>query len=1201
METPRLENNPLTPAQQRAVAARGNVLVMAGAGTGKTHTLVERCLNLICDEQVSLDEILIVTFTEAAATEMRERLREGLENAVHRRASTLDLSEQLALFDVAHIGTLHSFCYQLVREHFHVLGLDPQLAVLDEGQARLLADEILEEQFQSHYENEDEFSLAVQNLIMIYGGGRDENIRKLGLRLHHYTQTRADAGAWLKRQVDGFSSAEPLQWRDWFSEAVSGWRNEWLPILKNLQPQNVKAAECVAILEQFPAGKFAAAGQYAPLFEKIVAADAEYPAKKKTALRKPLAGFFEDAEFLSSLLAAGKADPLAEDWNWVRGSMKTLLLLVKEFSENFSARKRTDGVVDFHDLEQFAIQLLWDFARDRPTAIAGSLREKLRFVFVDEYQDINAVQDKIIFALSRDNRFLVGDVKQSIYRFRLADPKIFQDYARNPAEWNGQTIPLAENFRSREPLLNFVNSLFETLMREDIGGIRYDEEAKLKFGSRETRGRSSAAENPEPRVELLLRGKNRGENSGGESGEDALGDMQESEKEARLLALRLRELKNSGHQIWDDGKFRAAEWRDIAVLLRAPGGKAEVYAKQFELAGVPLFVERGGFYESSEISDLLSLLQLADNPLQDVPCIAVLRSPLVGCSLDELAEIRLVGSGHFWFALNQTANVKSAVQNETREKAGKFLERFSRWRKLAQQASLSQCLEYILAETHYDDWLLSRPRGAQRRANVQRFLNLAEQFDAFQRQGLFRFLKFVEAQREIEAEPEVAPLAEENAVRLMSIHQSKGLEFPIVALADLGKSFNEQDLRGEIILDERFGLCPRVKPPSSGGRYPSLAYWLAQKNQRRELRGEELRLLYVALTRARDTLILSGSVSGKKWETFFENSAAIGPRDILSATSCMDWLCIWFKVQGSSFRVEAGAHGELPLLRWRTVDDAELAEPSGADKAETPPVVPWDKKTIKRLGKVLNWKYPHEGATMRAAKTSVTALRREVAEELDDEAENPFADSARITGRFPSAQGAGTVRRGRRALNAADTGVAHHKFLQHFSLASATDLKWFAAEAKRLEREKYLSAEEAAALDLKALADFWGSDIGKKIRANAVLVRRELAFTAGFSPVELDEILGRNPDAKLKDEVIVVQGVADLAVLLPKEIWLVDFKTDRMTAADLPEKIKQYEPQLRLYALALARIYGRPVTETWLHFLEIRQSRKIKIGQDAPD
>ncbi|HEY1788257.1 MAG TPA: UvrD-helicase domain-containing protein, partial [Verrucomicrobiae bacterium] len=602
MDTPgtQIENNSLTPSQREAVAARGNVLVMAGAGTGKTHTLVERCLDLICRDRVSLDEMLIVTFTEAAAAEVRERLRAGLEEAAGKRPSDTHLPEQLALFDAAHIGTLHGFCFKLVREHFHALNLDPQLKVLDEAQARLLADEIMEEQFQAHYEyvpesapgpvttesatnekalpaaapsplpmvapaqagpviqspvvprsrkraarqvgSESElqldlfagsdpgkaatgaevrgtespsirqsnnpsiqslvntqlnapkpgdagpdqpsaepksvstpshFSLAVQDLITVYGNGRDETIRALVLRLHHYIQTRADADAWLVRQIEEFSSADPVQWRDWLWNAVREWRGEWLPVLTNLQGGNAKAAECLEILKQFPTEAMAMAGLCGPLFEKIAEADLteNYPFREKTALRKPLGDFFEDVNFLASLVPNPESEtsgerrdpshpqempasseaastlqrfnasttPLHEDWEWSRGHMKTLLLLAKEFAGKYSARKRADGVLDFHDLEQFAIKLLVGTARcavsaatsgatgavergtaqhDVPTAIASQWREKLRFIFVDEYQDINAAQDKIISALGADNRFLVGDVKQSIYRFR---------------------------------------------------------------------------------------------------------------------------------------------------------------------------------------------------------------------------------------------------------------------------------------------------------------------------------------------------------------------------------------------------------------------------------------------------------------------------------------------------------------------------------------------------------------------------------------------------------------------------------------------------------------------------------------------------------------------------------------------------------------------------------------------------------------
>ncbi len=1226
LQSPARIDDGLTPSQGRAVTARGNVLVMAGAGTGKTRTLVERCLDCLDRERASLDELLIVTFTEAAAAEMRRRLRERIEKKIRDGHEEPHWAAQLALFDAGHIGTLHSFCLKLVREHFYELGLDPQPGVLDEGEARLLANEALEEELQTHYAGEDALAAAVQKLIQIHGGGRDEKIRSLVLRLHDYTQTRPEAEGWLTRQLENFSLPEPDEWRVWLDDAIHAWRDEWLPFLGNLKAENEKAAELTDILQRLP--KSFSREAAAEMLAQVISADGAWPAKRKTALRKPLEDFFAAAAFLHPLAAVKNGnDPLSEDWNWVRGDMIALLRLTQNFSARFAARKRDDGVLDFHDLEQFALKLLWDFVADKPTPVAERWREKIRFVFVDEYQDINAAQDKILQALSRDerwggspgrptqttgfestdrsrersprraNRFLVGDVKQSIYRFRLADPKIFRDYA---GAWRGkdeQTIPLAENFRSREALLHFVNSVFGLLMREEVGGVRYDAEARLQFGSPETRGALGCAKDSTSRAELLLRLKNSGRaeaNSENETGADELTDLEESEKEARLLALRLRELKNAQHAIWDEKQktFFPVEWRDMAVLLRSPANKAEAYAKEFERVGVPLVVERGGFYESAEILDWLSLLELLDNPLQDGPCIAVLRSPLAGLGLDELAEIRLAAKDvHFWTALNRVHGSKSKVQSSLKAKIAAFLERFSRWRKMARQASLSQCLEEILAETHYAEWLRSRPRGALRQANIERFLNLARRFDQFQRHGLFRFLRFIEAQREAGVEPEVTSTADENAVRLMSIHQSKGLEFPVVAVADLAKPFNLQDLRAEIILDERFGLCPRVKPPHTGRRYPSLPHWLAQRRERRELLGEELRLLYVAMTRARDTLILSGAVTQKKWDELWTRTETITARTILAAKSCADWLGLWFGVQSSKFKVQIATEGELPNLRWRIAAAGELAERQGETPAGPFPAEggfhqpdTLDDATLKRLRTMLLWKYPFVAATKRAAKSSVTALRRQAADELDDEAEPPFAPP-----RF-----ARPIKPARGKLSAAETGSAHHKFLQHLALENANDAAVLQSEAARLKRDGVLSADECAVLDLDAVAAFWQSDPGLRIRANAANVRRELAFTARFSPQELGEIIGAKPEAGLENEFVVVQGVADLAVVLPEEIWLVDFKTDDVRPAELPAKIKIYTPQLNLYARALAKIYSRPVSACWLHFF--LQNRSALIG-----
>src|ERR1035437_951780 len=1083
MESPRKEKNPLTLSQQQAVDARGNVLVMAGAGTGKTETLVARCLDCLARERASLDELLIVTFTESAAAKMRQRLRRAIEaktqeDSLNSQPSTLNFwHSQLALFDIAHIGTLHSFCLRIVREHFHELGLDPQLAILDEGEARQLANETLDEQFQAHYAGEDEFSLAVQNLIQIHGGGRDEKIRALILRLHNYSQPRPDAAGWLADQIKKFSTPEPIDWQRWLLIAIEDWRDEWLPVLENLKSGNEKAAELTGILSRLGSAPAPGAvgdapvadvrregasnrtrGACAPQFtrelaaevlEQIVSADGKenFPKGKFTKLREPLEDLFDQATFVAALAPVkNDSDPLVEDWTWVRSHMESLLRLAQEFAEKFSDRKRSDGVLDFHDLEQFALKLLWDFSADKPTAVAEMWRGKLKFVFVDEYQDINAAQDKIIAALSRDgadaNRFLVGDVKQSIYRFRLADPKIFRDYSKNWRGKNSQVIPLAENFRSREGLLNFENSVFSLVLREEIGGVAYDADAQLKFGTPEKRVNLGVAKNPPPRVELLLRTKKKaGEISDDENGD--LADLDETTKEARLIAQRLKQLVAEQHEIWDEkiDSFRPAQFGDVAVLLRSPRGKSEVYAKEFERAGVPLSVARGGFFESAEILDLLSLLQLLDNPLQDVPCIAVLRSPLVGLSLDELVEIRLTTKGHFWTALNRIQNEKLKIKNGAAEKIPKFLERFSRWRKLAKQNSLSECLEAVQAETLYADWLRAQPCGAQRAAHIERFLNLAQSFDQFQRQGLFRFLKFIAAQDEAGSEPEVPAVPTENAGRLMSIHQSKGQEFPVVALPDLAKTFNEQDLRGEIIFDEEFGLCPKVKPPSSGRHYPSLPHWLAQRRQKRELRGEELRLLYVALTRARDTLVLSATLTEKKWETLWSQPEPVTPQKIADAKCFADWLGLWFAQNADG----AGATGgETPHLRWRLVDDAELGDDSvrksrgdeaqNKENLETPHVVSYNDKNVatfdaaavEKLRAVLSWENPHAAATKRKAKSSVTELRR-TAEELDEEAEPVFTRP-----KFAAKN---------RKLSAAESGTAHHKFLQHFALEKTGDRK----------------------------------------------------------------------------------------------------------------------------------------------------------------
>ena len=1192
--------SPMTPSQQAAVASRGNVLVVAGAGTGKTQTLIERCSSLLLGENCSLNEILMVTFTEAAAAEMRKRIRSRLAEAAEQAAdarTARHLEEQMALLDTAYISTLHGFCLRLLREHFYDerLRLDPEFVVLTDEQVHQLRNKALDTMLEFHYGGDSEEARAFRKVVTEQAGGSENRVRELIWQLHRYSRSLADPAGWFEKQLAMFTVSEPAQWRDWLQSGFNEWREYWTREVKNVS-ETPNVANCLnalaAVKENSPLETISEA------LRKIQEADGcNWPRGTKGTVREQISDFFSDAEFLASLLpdAAGE-DPLAQDWNWSRGHMQTLLRLAREFGELFDEAKREAGGVDFADLEQFALLLLWDYRSGGPTSLARDWQHRLKYVFVDEYQDINEAQDSILRAVSREgeqaNRFLVGDVKQSIYRFRLADPKIFQAYKKLWSESSnvGRTIALSENFRSREALLEFVNSFFAMFMREEIGGVAYDADARLKFGAPEKRADFSCKADASPKVEIHLCAKTKSngsiDNGGAEANGAELVDPEATEKEARLVALQMKKLRREKFRVWDDDKevFRAVEWRDMVVLLRSPRNKAEIFAREFNRAGVPLHVKRESFYSATEVSDLLSLLQLLDNPMQDLPLLAVLRSPLVGLSVDELAMIRAgQQQDRFWTALLRFRDTRMKFRGEAgaiaaaaQPKVSAFLSSFDSWRRHARQGALSDCMRAVLDETHYESLVLAQERGEERLANVNRLLRLMRQFDPYQRQGLLRFLRFVESQQDAEAEEEPASSNTADAVRLLSIHQSKGQEFPVVAVADLSKSFNFRDLNADILLDTEFGLCPKIAPPKINARYPSLPYWLARQRQKKELVGEELRLLYVAMTRARDRLILTGSVSPKQLETSWRGDGDAGTTSLLQAHSYSDWLAIWF-AKNCTASSDSANSGEMELCRWTIHDDTSLVEDAvDAVRENGKQVVHLSKGESERLRRRLSTGYPFGVATNEPAKTSVSALRRRAMEifeqeELIEALKPPFRRKNVKAKKLTT-----------------DIGTVHHRFLEHVSFDRLHELADLRAEAARMKEEGVLSPEEVEWLNFESLLGFWRSEFGRRILAHAPRVHRELAFTVRFSPADLAELKVRptsDSATELENEFIIVQGVADLAVILPEEIWLLDFKTDDVAGAELAGKIRVYEPQLRLYARALERIYRRPVTDCRLHFL----------------
>jgi ATP-dependent helicase/nuclease subunit A len=1154
-----------TDNQRRAITQSGNLLVLAGAGSGKTRTLVERSLHALLHptKPIGIDEMLVVTYTIGAAAELRERIREGLTGAAAGPADAERegwIEKQLAMMESAHISTLHSFCLHLVREHFHELHLDPALTVLAEEHARFLMEEALDAVLRPYFEESREGSESVHDLIQLYAGGEEKRIREFILRIHHYAQTLAHPDQWLGTQIRTYRQRDNADWEDLLLEGFGDWRQVWRADLENLPEEIRQRLRSSFALAKQPLRREAIAAT----LDEIARTYEEWP-RGTLEHRNAVQRFYDDARFLQSIASScADRDPLAEDWQWVRSQMETLLQLTSEFSRMYARLKREQAALDFHDLEQFALDLLLGPKRTGPTPLAEQWQRRFKLLLVDECQDINAAQDAILGALARTgadaNLFLVGDIKQSIFRFRLAEPAIFQKYC---ATWQsnpglGQVIPLPDNFRSAPPILDFVNEFFREIMRSSVGGVEYDANAELRAGEVDRAAR------PGPCVEMHLRIAD----ASGES-EDQSENATEAELEARLVAKRILELCRTSHQVWDSAtkQWRPMAWRDVVILLRSPKGRTDIYAREFAAAQIPLEAERCGLFESIEISDVLSLLRILDNPLQDVPLLAVLRSPLVGLSLNELALIRAsVRQGLFWRALESWHQSNRTAPTSTWHKVDIFLERFDRWRRSGRQSHLSERIEQMLAETHYLEWLPTRDRAGQRQANIRRFLGLAQQFDPLQRQGLRRFLRFVDTQRDAETDNDAAGFDQGDAVRLMSIHASKGLEFPVVVLADLGRNFNFRDLQQRIILDRRLGVCPQIKPPDAPFFYPSLPFWLSARREQRELAGEEMRLLYVAMTRARDTLLLVGTTGRKAVDQWVKDRPTT--RRIGEAKEYLDWLGPWCTRQIGDPGWCARTRGETNLFRWQIHGEPEKRITAASKPRRATFTAP---EEIAAALERIEWNYPWSASTHQSAKLSVSKLRQRAEE--DDEATVQF--------RHPSFR----PRAGR--LSGAETGTVNHLFLQMLDLRRVGTIDELQRQADRMVSQELLRREDTLALEWKAILGFWQSELGRRIAAMPEAVHREMPFTARFSKADLDRAGIIKTDFS-ETEFVIVQGTVDLAVVLKDEIWIVDFKTNALRESELAGMLATYGPQLRLYASALSRIYARPVTERWLHFLSLR-------------
>ncbi|MDK2784960.1 MAG: ATP-dependent helicase/nuclease subunit, partial [Bacillota bacterium] len=897
-----------TKEQQAAILAPpGNILVTAAAGAGKTAVLVERVVRRVLDpaRPVDIDRLLVVTFTDAAAAEMRQRIGAALEAALGAAPGNAHLERQLALLGRASIFTLHSFCLKVVRRYFYELGLDPSFRVMDETEAALLAQEVLEELWEEKYAQEAEGAFTY--LLDCYSSAvSDDDLKELVLKLHDFSRSQPWPEVWLKQAGQAFtlSPGTELKTTPWGGKlqqharrkleqaahcleraaclaAMPGGPDRYLPVLE---------AEREALKEM---ALRAQEGSWEELRQSLAFSFTRLPPVRKNeevdpAIKDQVTRLRDEAKKIVADLATdvfGRPEKeLLAELTHLAPAVHALTELALAFSRRFEEVKRARGRLDFADLEHYALRLL--LAPDarpgflKPSRLAEEMAEEYAEVLVDEYQDINPVQDAILSLISRQDTpqprlFLVGDVKQSIYRFRLAEPRLFLSkyaaYAPRPGG-GGRRISLRENFRSRAEVIGAVNFLFRQLFTPEVGGLAYDAEAELTPG----------APYPEPpagvkgaggpvEVHLIERQVPLPDREEEAQDDPAALDLSALEREALLIGRRIQAIVRGTPErpgpefcVWDKSaqSYRPVTYRDIVILLRTVQGRAETMLEVLRRLEVPAYADLGtGYFNAPEVATMLSLLEVIDNPYQDIPLAAVLRSPLVGLSPEELAEVRLLApEGPFAEAVQKAA--AGAVSSSCQKKLAAFFERLEEWRTAARRGTVSDLIWRIYRETGYLAYVGGMPAGAQRQANLRVLYDRARQFESYGRPGLFRFLRFLKRLQAQEGDLGTArALGEnENVVRIMSIHKSKGLEFPVVFVADLGKKFNFDDLKGDILLHRDLGLGPLVVDLHLRLKYPSLAHRAIQVAGREEVLAEELRIFYVALTRARERLILVGSV-----------------------------------------------------------------------------------------------------------------------------------------------------------------------------------------------------------------------------------------------------------------------------------------------------------------------------------------------------
>ena len=1214
-----MTNMAWTNEQQAAIDSRGQTLLLsAAAGSGKTAVLVERIIRRLLDKEYPIDitELLVVTFTKAAAAEMRDRIGTALMKALSETKDSR-VERQLALLPSAQISTLHAFCQHVIRKYFYTIDLDPAFSIAGEEELNLLRRQVLEDVFLSYYEDDEKASILYP-LADMFGSDRgDDILMDTVSRMYTYARSLAWPEHWLKEAARAYDVApdaviDDMVWAGPIKDAVRRILEEdarlYDGVLYHLRQREAFAPACdTFVAEQAALRQAAQARSWNDLSRFVRAID--FPRLKS--LRKLSDDDKAVWERCKKVRDDVKKDVIktlqavyfsATPEEWLDGMramkpiMDGLVTLTLDFAKAYGAAKKEKGWIDFSDLEHFCLQILLapDASPEHPvpSAAAEELRSQYEEVFIDEYQDTNGVQELITRLVSgEDNRFMVGDIKQSIYRFRLADPTLFlekyQSFSRDEKAVQ-RCIDLGRNFRSVPVVLDAVNAVFSRAMTAEAAGMDYGEREKLYAGRQA------------PDDERWIGGPVEVDIVPTPSDEEDDDGSTAFEKECRFIAGRIGELLASGRMAArKDGTLEPLSYRHIVVLLRSMAGKADVLIQALQEGGIPSYAEQsGGYFAAVEVQVMLALLRCIDNPEQDLAIAAVLRSPLVGLDETALAGVRLAGDGTLW--QNLPAFVASLPDGvDEKEDLQQFMAAFDSWRTYSRRHGVAELLQRLYDDTAYVDFVGAMPGGDVRQANLKALYDRARQYEEAGFRGLFRYLQLMDKMKEdgLDLAPAKVVSEKEDVVRIMSIHKSKGLEFPVVFVADMGKAFNRRDTQDQILFHNRLGIGLKQYDPEWRISYPTLIWSGIAAQLRWEGTAEEERILYVAMTRARDQLILTGHSShiDRDWQRW---TSHLNPAQ---AKSYFDWV---MPAALAPFGAKADADYARPGAAWQdAVWQVRIAKAVPAGTVEEgaydgeprlealrrgdltgTPVPSW-------LDEQLSWQYAYPQAVRTAAKFSVSEVKRRYQELHSDELQDEAALSVPAAAVIPPAPGEDDAFAAlppwlageEAAVSGAQRGTALHKALQYITPAADQTTATLRREIDAFVRQGLLSREEAKLVYVPVLAAFCQSDIGRRM-AESPELHREYPFTvllAGGDPLPETET----------GEQILIQGVID-CLFREDDAWiLVDYKSDRLETADAFRR--RYAVQLALYKRAVEQITHRPVEETYIYSLHLQQEIRL--------